>query len=141
MLHSVRKKFLTIVSPHSFVRVAPATTAPSVRFAYGDDFKIPMYPGASSDTTPKTATETTSGGNEPASPSQQEPRKPHRTQNGAMSLLWYAIIAIGIALIVRFFIAAPYLVEGASMDPSFESYHYLVIDRVSYRVANPSVVT
>jgi len=53
------------------------------------------------------------------------------------SLVIYTLAALLIALVVRFFIAAPYIVSGASMDPTFESWHYLVIDRLSYQFEEP----
>ena len=60
------------------------------------------------------------------------------TQNGSRSsLLTYTIVALGLALFVRFFIAAPYVVSGASMDPNFDDWHYLIIDRVTYDLGEP----
>lgn len=53
------------------------------------------------------------------------------------SLLRYTVIALGLALFVRFFVAAPYVVSGASMDPSFDDWHYLIIDRISYGIGDP----
>ncbi len=53
------------------------------------------------------------------------------------SLIVYTFLALFVALFVRIYIAAPYLVSGASMDPSFETLDYLVIDRVSYRLEDP----
>jgi signal peptidase I len=53
------------------------------------------------------------------------------------SLLSYTILALGIALFVRFFVAAPYVVSGASMEPTFENWHYLIVDRVSYDLESP----
>ncbi len=53
------------------------------------------------------------------------------------SLLTYTILALGIALFIRFFVAAPYVVSGASMEPTFENWHYLIIDRVSYDIGSP----
>lgn len=53
------------------------------------------------------------------------------------SLIAYAIFAIGLALVVRFFIAAPYIVSGASMEPTFDNFHYLIIDRLSYDFSEP----
>ena len=54
------------------------------------------------------------------------------------SLLLYTVIALGLALFIRFFIAAPYIVQGASRDPTIDDYHYLIIDRVSYKLGEPS---
>ncbi len=57
--------------------------------------------------------------------------------NSQDSLLGYMVVALGLALFIRFFIAAPYVVSGASMDPSFEDFHYLIIDRISYDLGDP----
>lgn len=53
------------------------------------------------------------------------------------SLFIYAVVAVGLALAIRFFIAAPYIVSGASMEPTFENFHYLIIDRISYDLKDP----
>jgi signal peptidase I len=47
------------------------------------------------------------------------------------------VIALVIALPVRFFIAEPFIVQGASMDPTFSTGQFLIVDRVSYRFENP----
>ncbi len=52
-------------------------------------------------------------------------------------LLFYTVIALGLALFIRFFIAAPFVVSGASMDPTFDDWQYLIIDRVSYELGEP----
>jgi signal peptidase I len=53
---------------------------------------------------------------------------------GYGSLILFALVALGLALFVRMWIAAPYIVSGASMIPTFESWHYLIIDKVTYNV-------
>ncbi len=53
------------------------------------------------------------------------------------SLIIYTIAALGLAFFIRFFIAAPYVVSGASMVPTFYDYHYLIIDRVTYGFEEP----
>lgn len=53
------------------------------------------------------------------------------------SLIAYTLVALGLALFIRFFIAAPYIVQGASMLPSFQDLNYLIIDRVSYSLGEP----
>lgn len=57
---------------------------------------------------------------------------------GARSLILYTIVALGFALFIRFFIAAPFLVDGASMVPTFQDKNYLVVDRLTYSVGEPS---
>jgi len=49
----------------------------------------------------------------------------------------YVILALGLALFIRFFIAAPYVVSGASMEPTFDNWDYLITDRLSYRLTEP----
>lgn len=53
------------------------------------------------------------------------------------SLLNYTVIALGLALFIRFFIAAPYVVSGQSMDPNFEDWNYLIVDRITYDIGDP----
>ncbi len=47
------------------------------------------------------------------------------------------IIALIVALPVRFFIAEPFIVNGASMDPTFSTGQFLIVDRLSYRLGEP----
>lgn len=58
--------------------------------------------------------------------------------NEYRSLLVYGSVAFAFALLIRFFVAAPYLVSGASMDPTFHSSDYLIIDRISYQLDEPA---
>jgi signal peptidase I len=46
-------------------------------------------------------------------------------------------IIIGIVIPIRFFIVSPFIVNGASMDPTFATNDYLIVDKVSYRLHNP----
>lgn len=43
-----------------------------------------------------------------------------------------AAIALVLAGLVRYFLVQPFFVEGASMEPNFESGEYLLIDELSY---------
>lgn len=54
-----------------------------------------------------------------------------------VSFFVYTALALGIALFIRFFVAAPYVVSGASMEPNYQDWNYLIIDRVSYRLGDP----
>lgn len=47
------------------------------------------------------------------------------------------LIALVIAIPIRFFIAEPFIVNGASMDPTFSTGQFLVVDRVTYRFEQP----
>ncbi|MBX4210983.1 signal peptidase I [Candidatus Parcubacteria bacterium] len=50
----------------------------------------------------------------------------------------FTVIALVIIVPFRLFIAQPYLVNGASMDPSFETGDYLIVDQLSYRFEKPA---
>jgi signal peptidase I len=50
----------------------------------------------------------------------------------------FVLIALVIALPIRFFIAQPFIVSGSSMVPTFENGDYLVIDQISYRFHEPA---
>jgi signal peptidase I len=60
-----------------------------------------------------------------------------KTLSGQGGLVGYTLVALGLALCIRFFIAAPYVVSGSSMEPNFHNWDYLITDRVSYRLAEP----
>jgi len=49
------------------------------------------------------------------------------------------IVGISLLIIIpiRYYIAQPFFVRGASMDPTFEDGEYLIIDEISYRLNNP----
>src|SRR3989338_1524764 len=60
-----------------------------------------------------------------------------RRESSDRSLFIYTIVAIAIALFIRFFVAAPYMVSGPSMEGTFHNHDYLIIDRLSYRIETP----
>ena len=58
-------------------------------------------------------------------------------QQNAGGFAWYVLLALGLALFIRFFIAAPYVVSGASMEHTFDNWDYLITDRLSYDFKAP----
>src|SRR6185295_12680549 len=52
-------------------------------------------------------------------------------------LLKFALVALLIVVPVRFFIAQPFIVSGASMDPTFKTGQYLIVDELTYRLEQP----
>lgn len=57
--------------------------------------------------------------------------------NSAQEWLRVIVIALAIALPIRFFIAEPFVVNGASMDPTFSTGQFLIVDRISWRFEQP----
>ncbi len=60
-----------------------------------------------------------------------------RKENFFTELLKFIVIAAVIVLPIRFFIAQPFIVSGASMVPTFQDGQYLIIDEISYRFEAP----
>ncbi len=46
-------------------------------------------------------------------------------------------IALVIVLPIRYFIAEPFVVNGASMDPTFATGQFLIVDRLTYDFSKP----
>src|SRR3989338_338635 len=46
-------------------------------------------------------------------------------------------ISLIIVLPIRFFVAQPFIVNGASMEPTFKDGEYLIIDELSYLLRSP----
>lgn len=46
-------------------------------------------------------------------------------------------ISLVIVLPIRFFVAQPFIVNGASMEPTFENGEYLIVDELSYLLRSP----
>jgi signal peptidase I len=49
----------------------------------------------------------------------------------------FVLIAVCIVLPFRVYIAEPYLVDGRSMDPTFKTGDYLIVDKLTYRRSDP----
>jgi signal peptidase I len=63
--------------------------------------------------------------------------KPSTFKQVVKEIIIFAIIAFGIVLPFRMYIAEPYIVSGASMDPTFATGHYLIVDKISYELGEP----
>ncbi|MGC9605570.1 MAG: signal peptidase I [Minisyncoccia bacterium] len=57
--------------------------------------------------------------------------------NGVREWARIIVIALVIALPIRFFVVEPFVVNGASMDPTFSSGQFLLVDRLTYRFEPP----
>jgi len=52
-------------------------------------------------------------------------------------ILKIVIVALVIVIPIRYFLFQPFVVKGASMEPNFHDYQYLIIDEISYRFNQP----
>tara|TARA_Y100000310_G_C20672541_1_gene811107 strand:- start:1650 stop:2243 length:594 start_codon:yes stop_codon:yes gene_type:complete len=63
------------------------------------------------------------------------PRAEEQKEKGSFFTIFF--ITFLIALFIRVFIAQPFVVNGASMEPTFETSEYLIVDELSYRFREP----
>ncbi|MBI2097131.1 MAG: signal peptidase I, partial [Candidatus Sungbacteria bacterium] len=61
-----------------------------------------------------------------------------RILHEAWDVLKILLVALAIVVPVRYFVAQPFIVKGASMEPTFEELNYLVIDELSYYFRAPA---
>lgn len=69
-------------------------------------------------------------------PIQSDPIKPSAWRT-VYEWVQVIVIALLISLPIRFFIAEPFVVNGASMDPTFSTGQFLIVDRLTYRLESP----
>jgi signal peptidase I len=80
------------------------------------------------DTSHNTFEQTSSNDEVTASPRHEHP---------LMEIVRFALIALLIVVPVRMFIAQPFIVSGASMEETFQSGEYLIVDQVTYHLHSP----
>lgn len=68
----------------------------------------------------------------PVTPS---PKEPNTTSFG--ELLRFALIALIIVVPIRLYVAQPFIVSGASMEETFATGEYLIVDQVTYHFEDP----
>lgn len=59
-------------------------------------------------------------------------------ENSFLEIARFALIALIIVLPVRWFVAQPFIVSGASMEETFHDREYLIVDQISYRFNEPA---
>jgi signal peptidase I len=52
-------------------------------------------------------------------------------------IIRFSLIALIIVIPIRMFVAQPFIVSGASMENTFHSGEYLIVDQVSYKLHKP----
>ena len=72
----------------------------------------------------------------PFTPAETTP--PPKKEGFWSEIIRFSIIALIIVAPIRIFIAQPFIVSGASMEPTFESGQYLIVDQLTYRFEEPN---
>jgi signal peptidase I len=64
-------------------------------------------------------------------------RSSGRRWRAGVAIIKMATLVLCIVMLVRYFLAQPFIVSGASMEPAFMPGEYLAIDRLTYRFHEP----
>lgn len=75
--------------------------------------------------------------NTPTQSPLSKPEVKNSFREEALETVRFLIIALIIVVPIRLFIAQPFIVSGASMDPTFANNQYLIVDELSYRLGDP----
>lgn len=62
---------------------------------------------------------------------------PEKNEHPLLEIVRFAIIALIIVLPIRWFVAQPFIVSGASMEETFHGGEYLIVDQLSYYFEEP----
>lgn len=73
----------------------------------------------------------------PVSDTPDTVEKNHSFREEAWETFRFLLIALAIVVPIRVFIAQPFIVSGASMDPTFKDKQYLIVDELSYHLGDP----
>lgn len=65
------------------------------------------------------------------------PEKNHTFREEAWETFRFLVVALIIVVPIRMFVAQPFIVSGASMDPTFRDKQYLIVDELSYHIGDP----
>lgn len=65
------------------------------------------------------------------------PQETTDSKKSLLEIVRFALITLIIVIPIRAYIAQPFIVNGASMSPTFEEGEYLIIDELSYHLREP----
>jgi len=65
------------------------------------------------------------------------PTEQTKNDHPFLDLVRFSIIALLIVIPIRMFVAQPFIVSGASMEETFQSGEYLIVDQISYYIHAP----
>ena len=72
----------------------------------------------------------------PVTPDERAEKR-HSFRTEFWETIRFILIALIIVIPIRLFIAQPFIVSGASMDPTFTTSQYLIVDEATYRFSEP----
>jgi signal peptidase I len=67
-----------------------------------------------------------------------EQKSTQKKERGMFSeMIRFIFIALVIVIPIRAYVAQPFVVQGSSMDPTFKTSDYLIVDQLSYNLREP----
>lgn len=60
-----------------------------------------------------------------------------KTESEIWEFIKVVLISVAIVLPIRAYVAQPFIVSGASMEPNFQNGEYLIIDELTYQFKEP----
>jgi signal peptidase I len=60
-----------------------------------------------------------------------------KTEHPLTEIIRFSILALIIVLPIRWFVAQPFIVSGASMEDTFHNNEYLIVDQLTYHFEDP----
>ncbi len=60
--------------------------------------------------------------------------KKNENKESILSLIITVVVMLSIVILLRSYVAKPFIVSGASMYPTFDSWNYLIIDQLTYNL-------
>lgn len=74
---------------------------------------------------------------DPQKSSSPESETTQKKQSVFSEIFSFSLMALIIVLPIRLFIAQPFIVSGASMETTFSTGQYLIVDQLTYHLENP----
>lgn len=65
------------------------------------------------------------------------PHEPEQKEGMVSEIIRFSLVALLIVLPIRLFIAQPFIVSGASMETTFSTGQYLIVDQLTYHFDEP----
>ena len=70
-------------------------------------------------------------------PKNEAPQTELVQEHPIWEVIKFFVLAVVIVFPIRMFVAQPFIVDGRSMDPTFNTGQYLIVDELSYRFSPP----